>query len=181
LNDVSEVVSLKVGKLQYFLAALTFVPGLGFLIGIVLLPINIFSKKIGSNRIALIAALGIIFWVLISLLYQPEAPKPVTLKNGNVIYPLKEGVMYFTEETDAAYSLSYQTGLDLDNEVKLREEAEYVWMLAKPNVERNDYKIAVLSASTPMVKTGLFTHSSSHHAFVLKKSENNKWSFRDQK
>jgi hypothetical protein len=110
---VSEDVNSKVGRLQYFLAVLTFVPFLGFLIGVILLPINIFSKKIGSNRIAIIAFSGILFWVLVSLLYEAEEPQPVTLKNGNVIYPLKEGVMYFSEESEAAYSLTYEKKLRL--------------------------------------------------------------------
>jgi hypothetical protein len=52
-------------------------------------------------------------------------------------------------------------------------------MLVKPKVEKNNYKLVVLSASTPMVKTGYFTHSSSNHGFVLKKSASSVWLFQD--
>ncbi len=91
MNDIKENEVLKVGKLQYFFAALSFVPLLGFLVTLILLPVSLFSKKDGSNRIASITSIGTVLWVLVFTMYTPAAPKAVTLQNGNIIYPLSEG------------------------------------------------------------------------------------------
>ena len=180
LSDFNENEVLKVTKLQYFFAALSFVPLLGFLVSLILLPVSLFSKKEGSNRIAFIASIGTIIWVLIFTLYTPAAPKAVTLRNGNVIYPLSEGNMYFSAENTTAYHFKYQTAVDIENEVKLKEEAELVWLLVQPKVNSKEYTLAALSASSPKIKTGLITSKNKNFGFLLKKSGNGNWSFLDK-
>jgi len=161
LNDMIESEPLKVGKFQYFLAGLSFVPLLGFLVGIILLPVSIFSKKKGSNRIAVITASGLLLWVLVFVLYTPTDPteniRPIVLENGNAIYPLSEGNMYFSSEDSTAYSFKYQTAVDINNKVKLKEEAELVWILLQSKVDEKNYKLATLSAAAPKIKKSVAT------------------------
>jgi len=172
---------LKVGKFQYFLAGLSFVPLLGFLVGIILLPVSIFSKKKGSNRIAVITASGLLLWVLVFVLYTPTDPteniRPIVLENGNAIYPLSEGNMYFSSKDSTAYSFKYQTAVDINNKVKLKEEAELVWILLQSKVDEKNYKLATLSAAAPKIKKRYFLSTNQSYGFVLRKSENGSWSF----
>ncbi len=180
MSDIKESEILKVGKLQYFFAALSFVPLLGFLVSLILLPVSLFSKKAGSNRIASITSIGTILWVLIFTMYTPAAPKAVTLQNGNVIYPLREGSMYFSAKDTTAYHFKYQTAVNIENEVELKEEAELVWLLVRPKVNFKEYKLAALSASSPKVKTGLITSTNKNFGFMLEKSDSGKWTFLDK-
>ena len=183
MNDVVENVPMKVGKFQYFLAALSFIPVLGFLVGVILIPISLFSKKRGANRIAAISSSGVMLWALVFLLHTPDDPtkniRPLVLDNGNTVYPLSEGEMYFSSGGATAYTFKYQTTVDIDKKIELKEEAKLVWRLLQSNVDKTDYKIAALSASAPRVQNNYFVSTNKSFGFIVKKSENGRWSFKE--
>jgi len=88
--------------------------------------------------------------------------------------------MYFSAKDTTAYHFKYQTAVDIDNEVELKEEAELVWLLVQPKVNFKEYKLAALSASSPKIKTGLITSTNKNFGFMLEKSDSGKWSFLDK-
>ena len=167
----------KIGKTQYFFSFLTFIPLLGTLIALVLLPISLFSKKYDSKKIAVISLIGLVVstGILFICFFQKDIT-PTTLKNGNQVYLLGSGPVFNKE--GKGIKLTYQTMLPKNQTDSLKKEVELVWDLFKPTAEESKAVFAILEASQPRVKTGFFTYKiSSLYTFIIKKNQDNKWYF----
>ena len=169
----------EVGTIRYVLSVFTFIPIIGTLIAIILIPINIFSNKIGSNKIVGIASAGFIVSIGLAFLISSQLPKrnavPIILKNGNNIILKSKGIAF--GKGWKALKIDYQTQIPLDQINILRKEAKLVWELFKKEANESDYKNGVIMACEPPIKTGFFTKSTNAYTFVLKKNNEGEWAF----
>ncbi|HEY9125609.1 MAG TPA: hypothetical protein VIM62_00700 [Acidobacteriaceae bacterium] len=104
----------------------------------------------------------------------------IKLPSGGAVEVLGIVAIHFTNGPPALM-LKYQTTKAIDDKTELREEAGEVWDKFRPQVEKQGYKNAILSAND--APTGFIFTSNSTYNFVFDQRPDGSWhcSFDDKK
>lgn len=125
-------------------------------------------KILLSKRVAILLIAAVIFIGIGSA----QEPMPYKLPSGRTIVVLAEGPMNFSQGP-AALMLRYQTTLKVSNKKSLRKEVDEIWSLFKVDVEKGQFRSAIVSAVEK--PTGRFVQQSSGYNFVFEKQSNGEW------
>ena len=102
----------------------------------------------------------------------PRQLQTIQLPSGDRVGVLSEMTMHFSNESPALM-LKYQTQLHVSDRAATRREADELWTIFKPEVEKGNFDSAILSANE--VPTGTFIQNSNTYNFVYRKQGDGTW------
>jgi hypothetical protein len=109
----------------------------------------------------------------------PGEQSSIKLKSGKEVKVLKVGPVYGAGMKKLAVELQYETELKVSDHAALRKEADEVWEVFRPDVERASEKTAIVSAVEKR-PPGIVTRSEGYN-FVLEKRADGTWHCLDDK
>lgn len=83
----------------------------------------------------------------------------------------------FLPQDTSALVFEYQTDSNIGNVEQLRKEAEMIWPVFRPDVEKSGLKNAVITAITPPVEKLLILSTSKSSSFNVTRNLNGTWNF----
>jgi hypothetical protein len=120
-----------------------------------------------------------LFWPLLCLAFLnlcacSSAPsyRPVPLPNGKIIRVLTIMPMHFSSGPDALM-LRYQTDLKVSDTAALRQEVNEIWPSFQEDVEKGNFRAALISANE--IPTGTIIKENHSYDFVFKKGDDGSW------
>lgn len=103
----------------------------------------------------------------------------IKLKSGKEVKAVKVGPVYGQGMKKLAVELQYETELKVSDLATLRKEADQVWEVFRPDVEKANEKTAIVSAVEKR-PPGVITRSEGYN-FVFEKQADGAWHCLDDK
>ena len=97
----------------------------------------------------------------------------IKLKSGKEVRVVKVGPVYGQGMKKLAVELQYETELKVSDLAALRKEADEVWEVFRPDVEKASEKVAIVSAVEKR-PPGMFTKSEGYN-FVFERRSDGTW------
>jgi hypothetical protein len=98
--------------------------------------------------------------------------RPVPLPSGKIIRVLAMTRMHFSSGPDALM-LRYQTDLKVSDTVALRKEIDEIWASFQTDVEKGNFREAIISANE--IPSGTIFKQYQSYNFVFKKNDDGSW------
>ena len=113
--------------------------------------------------------------LLLALLvaFPASAQKVVTLPPGKQIKVLGVGKISFSEGPPGLM-LKYETDLSVDDKSKLEKEVAEIWATFRPDVEKAQLTVAIISANEH--PSGMLVTTNKGFNFVYERGSDGKWS-----